>query len=59
MNELGIQVGAYFESLFSWEIQTGIFYFSGRDLGWLIIGFALCLVLWGALDGKEVKLWKR
>lgn len=52
--EVGIKIGAYFESLFAWEIKTGLFEFSGRDFGWLLIGFIICLILWGAFDGKKI-----
>lgn len=50
----GIEIGAYFESLFAWEIRTSLFYFSGRDFGWLLIGFLICLILWGMLDGRRI-----
>lgn len=48
------EIGFYFESLFSWSIDTGIFHISGRDVGFAIIGFLICLVLWGLFDGKEI-----
>jgi len=50
----GTEIGAYFESLFAWEIKMNPFYFSGRDFGWLLIGFLICLILWGAFDGKKI-----
>ncbi len=53
-NEFGEPIGQYFESLACWYIDTGIFYLSGRDVGFAIIGFLLCLILWGLLDGKEI-----
>ena len=53
-NEFGEPIGQYFESLACWYIDTGIFYLSGRDVGFTIIGFLLCLILWGLLDGKEI-----
>ena len=56
-NSIGQQIGAYFESLFSWEINKGIFYINGRDVGWLIVGFIICLILWGIFDGKEIR-WR-
>jgi len=53
-NEFGKPIGAYFESLCCWYIDTGIFYLSGRDIEWMIVGFLICLVLWGIFDGKEI-----
>ena len=50
----GTEIGAYFESLFTWEIRTNLFNFSGRDFGWLLIGFLICLILWGMLDGRRI-----
>ena len=57
-NEIGQQIGAYFESLACWYIDTGIFYLSGRDIGFTIVGFLSCLVLWAMFDGKEIKWFK-
>lgn len=56
INRIGEPIGAYFESLFAWEISSGIFYLSGRDIGCVIIGFLLCLILWAICDGKEIKI---
>ena len=57
-NEFGEPIGEYFESLACWSMDTGIFSLSGRDLGFFIMGFLVCLILWGLLDGKEIKCSK-
>ena len=57
-NNFGEPIGAYFESLACWKIETGIFYLSGRDIGFFVMGFLVCLIVWGLLDGKEIK-WKK
>lgn len=59
INTFGKPIGQYFETLTNWEIESGIFNFSGRDLGWFVIGFLVCLILWGLLDGKEIKFKKK
>lgn len=56
INRIGEPIGAYLESLFAWEIESGIFYLSGRDMGFAIIGFMICLVMWAVFDGKEIKI---
>ena len=51
-------INRYFESLMAWYIDTGIFYLSGRDIACAIIGFLVCLIIWAALDGKEIHIEK-
>lgn len=45
-----------FEEFICWYIDTGIFYLSGRDIVFMIVGFLICLMLWTMFDGKEIHL---
>lgn len=47
------QITDYFNKLFGWVIDTGLFYLTGRDVGFLLIGFLICLVLWGAFATRS------
>lgn len=51
---MGDAINYYFESLICWNIDTGIFYLSGRDIGCAVVGFLVCLILWAIFDGKEI-----
>lgn len=51
-------INRYFEGLMAWCIDTGIFYISGRDIACMILGFLICLVIWGMCDGKEIHIEK-
>ena len=57
-NDFGGLVEQHMEMITSWEIKSGMFDFSGRDLGFFIMGFLVCLILWGMFDGKKIK-WKK
>ena len=44
------------EEFLVWNIDTGIFYLSGRDIACVIVGFGICLILWAMFDGKEINV---
>ena len=56
---MGNNITHFFESLICWNIDTGIFYLSGRDIAWMIVGFLSCLVLWMALEGVKNNVRRR
>lgn len=43
-NEIGDSINHFFESQACWFYDNGMIYFSGRDIGWFIIGFLVCWV---------------
>ena len=47
------------EEFLTWSIDTGTIYISGRDILCMIVGFLICLVIWGCLDGKEIHVIRR
>ena len=50
---MGSKITHFCESLSCWHIDTGIFYLSGRDIGFAIIGFLICLIIWMAFAGRR------
>ena len=43
-NEIGVSINHFFESQACWFYDNGMIYFSGRDIGWFIVGFLVCWV---------------
>ena len=48
-----------FEEFMNWHVNSGIIDISGRDICCMIVGFCICLMLWGIFDGKEIHVIRR